>query len=479
MRIDTRANFIAGRWVEGPAAVNTNPSDLDDAIGAYAHADASQTRQAIEAASHAQQTWQFSPIQTRCEILDGIGTEILERREELGRLLSREEGKPLHEGVAEVTRAGNVFKFFGGEALRLAGELLPSVRPGLTVEITREPVGVVGIITPWNFPLALPSWKIAPALCYGNSVVWKPAELVPGSAWALAEIISRSALPPGVFNLVIGRGSVVGEEIVISPSVRAISFTGSTAIGTAIINKAAARRAKVQVEMGGKNPLVVLDDADLAIAVNCAIQGAFFSTGQRCTASSRLIVTDGAHDAFVAAMLEKLSALRVGHALEAGTDIGPVVDASQLRQDLDYIRIGQEEGASLAFGGRVLERTTRGFYLEPALFVDTSRSMRINQEEIFGPVASVIRVRGYEEALEVANGVSFGLSAGIVTRSLRYAADFRRRSQCGMVMVNVPTAGVDYHVPFGGSKDSSYGPHEQGRHASEFYTDVKTAYVAA
>jgi aldehyde dehydrogenase (NAD+) len=476
---DTRANFIDGRWLEGFAALNLNPSDLDDTIGAYAQADLAQTREAIQAASHAQHAWQFSSIQARAEILDGIGQEILARREELGRLLSREEGKPLSEGIAEVTRAGNIFKFFGGETLRLAGELLPSLRPGLTVEITREPVGVVGLITPWNFPIALPAWKIAPALCYGNSVVWKPAELVPGSAWALAEIISRSALPPGVFNLVNGRGAIVGEELVNSAAVRAVSFTGSTAVGAAIIQKVAARRAKVQVEMGGKNPLVVLDDADLPTAISCALQGAYFSTGQRCTASSRLIVTDGVHDAFVAGLHEKLAGLRVGHALEAGTEMGPVVDASQLRQDLDYVRIGQEEGARLAFGGRLLTRPTRGHYLEPALFVDTTPSMRINQEEIFGPVASVIRVRDYDEALEVANGVRFGLSGGIVTRSLKYAADFRRRAQCGMVMVNVPTAGVDYHVPFGGSKDSSYGPHEQGRHASEFYTDVKTAYVAA
>ena len=475
-----KPNYIDGGWVPGAdACVNRNPSDLDDVVGEFARADDAQARAAIGAAERAFREWQYSPIQRRSDVLDAIGTEVLARREELGRLLAREEGKTLPEAIAEAARAGYIFKFFAGECLRLAGELLPSVRPGVQVEITREPLGTVGLITPWNFPLALPSWKIAPALCYGNTVVWKPAELVPGSAWALTEIIARSGLPAGVFNLVNGRGSVVGEALVTDPRVHGISFTGSVATGSAIIQKAAARRAKAQVEMGGKNPLVILDDADLATAVNIAVNGAYFSTGQRCTASSRLIVTDGIHAAFLSALLERLRTLKVGHALEAGIEMGPVVDESQLRQDLDYVRIGQQEGAQLAFGGGRLERAQRGYYMEPALFLDSTPSMRINQEEIFGPVASVIRVRDYEEALAVANDVLFGLSAGIATRSLRYASDFRRRSRAGMVMVNLPTAGVDYHVPFGGTKESSYGPHEQGRYAAEFFTDVKTAYIAA
>ncbi|HEX3844909.1 MAG TPA: aldehyde dehydrogenase family protein [Steroidobacteraceae bacterium] len=472
-------NLIGGAWREGTGArPNINPSDTSDVIGSYSQAGAADVADAVAAAAKAFESWQFSSIQDRFDALDRIGAELLARREELGRLLSREEGKTLKEGIGEVARAGSVFKFFAGECLRISGELLASTRPGVTVEVTREPVGVVGLITPWNFPMAIPAWKIAPALCYGNTVVFKPAELVPGCAWALIEIISRAGLPPGVCNLVMGKGSIVGEALVGSAAVSAITFTGSVSTGQSIVAKAAARGAKVQVEMGGKNPLVVLDDADLEIAVNCALQGAYFSTGQRCTASSRLVVTQGVHDRFVAALKQKLEAVKVGHALEPTTDIGPVVDDQQLEQDLSYLDIGRQEGATLAYGGRRLERATAGFYLEPALFTDSAPGMRINQEEIFGPVASVIRVRDFDEALVVANGVPFGLSAGIVTTSLKHAAAFRRRSQAGMVMVNVPTAGVDYHVPFGGRKSSSYGPREQGRYAMDFYTTVKTAYIA-
>jgi aldehyde dehydrogenase (NAD+) len=356
--------------------------------------------------------------------------------------------------------------------------LVPSVRPGVDVEVTREPLGVVGIISPWNFPAAIPAWKIAPALAYGNCVVFKPADLVPGSAWAMADIIARAGLPAGAFNLVMGRGSVVGEALVSDPRVDAISFTGSVDTGRKIAQKAVARMAKFQLEMGGKNPLVVLDDADLKTAVESAVNGAFFSTGQRCTASSRLIVTKGIHNKFVEALADRLKTLVVDDALKAGTQIGPVVDKNQLNQDLFYIEEGKKEGAKLTYGGKLLKREKEGFYLEPALFVDTRNGMRINREEIFGPVASVLAADDYDEALQLANDTPFGLSAGIVTSSLKHAAHFRRNSQAGMVMVNLPTAGVDYHVPFGGRKGSSYGPREQGRYAAEFYTTVKTAYIA-
>lgn len=472
-------NYIAGEWVAGAdSAANINPSDTTEIVGRYAHADAAQAQAAVTAAHEALQSWQYSPIQQRFDILDFIGTELLARAKELGRLLAQEEGKTLAEGIGEATRAGYLFKFFAGESLRLGGELLPSTRPGLTVEITREPVGTVSIITPWNFPIAIPAWKIAPALCYGNTVVFKPAELVPGCAWALAEIISRSGLPKGVFNLVMGRGSVLGDVLVNAPEVRAISFTGSVATGSSIAAKAVARRAKIQLEMGGKNPLVILNDADLATAVNVAVNGAYFSTGQRCTASSRLIVTEGVYARFLKALTERLGELRVGHALAADTHIGPVVDERQLQIDQQYIDIGRGEGATLHFGGKLLQRDTPGFYLEPTLFTETAPEMRINREEIFGPIASVIRVKDYEQALHVANDTPFGLAAGIVTTSLKHAADFRRRAQAGMVMVNVATAGVDYHVPFGGTKGSSYGPREQGRYAAEFYSTVKTAYIS-
>lgn len=472
-------HYIDGAWVAGASwTANRNPSDLADVIGEYAQADAEQTNAAVLAADRASAAWSVSSIQDRANILDKAGSDILARKDELGRLLAREEGKTLPEGIGETVRAGHIFKFFAGEALRLSGEKLPSVRPGVDVEITREPVGVVGLITPWNFPIAIPAWKIAPALAFGNTVVFKPAQWTPGCAWALADILAGAGLPPGVFNLVMGSGSVVGDTLVNHPRVAAISFTGSMEVGREIARKAISRMAKFQLEMGSKNPLVVVDDADLPTAVNVAVQGAYFSTGQRCTASSRFIVTEGIHDRFVAALTERLASLRVDNALTPGTDIGPVVERPQLEQDLEYISVGQREGARLAAGGERLTRETDGYYLAPALFVDATRTMRISREEIFGPIACVIRAKDYDEALAIANDTDTGLSAGIVTTSLKYASHFKRHAQAGMVMVNLPTAGVDYHVPFGGRKGSSYGPREQGRYAAEFYTTVKTAYLA-
>jgi aldehyde dehydrogenase (NAD+) len=363
--------------------------------------------------------------------------------------------------------------------LRPGGDRIPSVRAGVDVEITREPEGVVGLITPWNFPIAIPAWKIAPALAFGNTVVLKPADLVPGSAWALSEIISRAGVPAGVFNLVMGSGREVGNVIVTSSKVRAVSFTGSVEVGRAIAVECVSRGKKVQLEMGGKNPLVVLDDADLDVAVAAALNGAFFQCGQRCTASSRLIVTAGIHDRFVAALTEKTAALKVGDALSPGSELGPVVSQSQLEQDLAYVEIARKEGGRVVTGGERLNRETPGYYMSPALVTDTDNAMRINREEVFGPVASVIRVRDYEEAVAVANDTEFGLSSGICTTSLKYASDFKKRSAAGMVLVNLPTAGIDYHAPFGGRKGSSYGPREQGAYAREFYTAVKVAYTLA
>jgi aldehyde dehydrogenase (NAD+) len=357
--------------------------------------------------------------------------------------------------------------------------MVPSVRPGVGVEITREAVGVVGLITPWNFPIAIPAWKIAPALAYGNTVVIKPADLVPGCTWALVDILHRAGLPKGVLNLVMGKGSVVGQAILDSPDVSAVSFTGSQATGTRVAEASVKVMRRFQLEMGGKNPLVIVDDADLGTAVECAVNGAYFSTGQRCTASSRLIVTEGIHDRFVAAVAERLKGLKVDDPLKDGTQIGPVVDESQLKQDQDYIAIGKDEGAELVWGGERLDRATDGFFLSPALFVGATNEMRISREEIFGPVAGVIKVKDYDEALAVANDTPFGLSAGICTTSLKHATHFKRNSEAGMVMVNLPTAGVDFHVPFGGRKGSSFGPREQGRYAQEFYTLVKTAYTLA
>jgi aldehyde dehydrogenase (NAD+) len=475
-------HMIAGEAVPAVDMIlNINPSNTHDVIGEFASGSKAEAEKAIGAARAAFPAWSRSNPQARHDILKRASDEVIARKDELGHILSREEGKTLAEGVGEAMRAGQVLAFFAGETLRLNGEMVNSIRPGVGIEITREPLGVIGMITPWNFPIAIPAWKIAPALAYGNCVVIKPAELVPHSAWALCDILNRAGLPPGVLNLVMGKGSVVGQALIDSPDVDAISFTGSVSTGRRLAAQcvAATPMKKVQLEMGGKNPLVVLDDADLGVAVECAINGAFFSTGQRCTASSRLIVTDGIHDAFVAALTERLKGLVVDDALKAGTQIGPVVDQGQLETDEKYIAIGRGEGATLHWGGERLNRENPGFYLQPALFTGVANTMRIAREEIFGPVAAVIRAKDYEEALHLANDTEFGLSSGICTTSLKYATHFKRNAEAGMVMVNLATAGVDYHVPFGGRKGSSYGPREQGAYAREFYTTVKTAYTAA
>jgi len=472
-------NLIAGEWVGTEASKNISPSDTNDVVGIYAQGSAEDVKQAIAAAKAAFPAWSRSGILERHAILRKTSDEILARKEELGALLAREEGKILPEAIGEVTRAAQIFDFFAGEALRLTGEIVPSARPNIGVEITREPLGVIGIITPWNFPIAIPAWKVAPALCYGNTVVLKPADLVPGCAWAIVDILHRAGLPKGVLNLVMGRGSVVGQAMLDSPDLAGITFTGSTGTGKRVALASIEHNRKFQLEMGGKNPMVVLDDADLTVAVEAAANSGFFSTGQRCTASSRLIVTEGIHDKFVAALTEKLKTLNVDNAMKAGSHIGPVVDEKQLKTDTDYIEIGKTEGAKLAFGGEVVKRDTPGFYLQPTLFTEATNQMRISREEIFGPVVSVIRAKNYEEALSIANDTPFGLSAGIATTSLKHATHFKRNSEAGMVMVNLPTAGVDFHVPFGGRKGSSFGPREQGKYANEFFTVVKTAYTLA
>jgi alpha-ketoglutaric semialdehyde dehydrogenase len=477
MTIANFPNLINGQRVESSDwEPNINPSNTSDCVGQFAHGTTSDLTTAIAAAKEASKKWSRTNPQERFDILDRAATEILARKEELGRLLSRENGKPLADGIGEAGRAGYVFKYFAGEALRRHGQNLSSTRPGVDVTTSREPVGVFGLITPWNFPIAIPAWKSAPAMAFGNTVVIKPAGPTPATAAALADCIYEASVPAGVFNLVLGRGSV-GEAIVNHPGVNGISFTGSQATGAKVGAAAMARQARVQMEMGGKNPLVVLDDADLDRAVTCALDGAFYGTGQRCTASSRLIVTNAIHDRFVAALAQRAAGLKVGDALEATTQMGPLASREQMQQTLSYVDIAKKEGARLVTGGEPLSLEKPGWYVSPAVFADTTQTMRLNSEEIFGPVASVIRVRDYEEALDVANGGEFGLSAGIVTTSLKYARHFQRSVRAGMVMVNLPTAGVDYHVPFGGMRRSSYGSREQGFAAVEFYTQVKTAYV--
>ncbi|MGB2407720.1 MAG: aldehyde dehydrogenase family protein, partial [Paracoccaceae bacterium] len=374
-------------------------------------------------------------------------------------------------------RAGQFFTYYAAQTLRQMGENAASVRPGIDVDIRREPVGIVAIISPWNFPTATASWKIAPALAYGNAVVWKPANLTPASAVALTEIIARQDIPKGLFSLVMGAGSAVGQRLVESPKVNAISFTGSVPVGKGIAQSAAQNLTKVQMEMGSKNALAVMEDADLDLAVSAALGGAYGGTGQKCTASSRLVVHQAIHDAFVDKMIAGAKAMVVGHALHEGTQIGPVVSAQQLQENLDYVALGQSEGAELACGGARLEMPTEGFYMSPGLFIGSSNSMRINREEMFAPLAAVIKVGSYDEALHVVNDTNFGLTSGIVTKDLARATHFRQHAKTGCVMVNLPTAGTDYHVPFGGRGDSSYGPREQGSYAAEFYTTVKTSYI--
>lgn len=476
--MDLQPNLIAGSWdASGDSFVNINPSDISDIVGHFAIADAATTEAAIDAAHAAFDSWARTTPQVRADILEKAGLELYARKEELGELLAREEGKTRTQGTGEVTRAAQIFKFFAQEALRNGGETHASIRPGVSIEILREPIGAVGVITPWNFPISLPAWKIAAALAYGNTVVFKPAQLVPASAWALTDLLHRAGLPTGVLNLVMGRGSVIGPIMGRSEKLAGITFTGSTGTGFGLAEQVLSHGGKIQLELGGKNPLVVMEDARLDAAVDIAIDGAFFLTGQRCTASSRIIVHEGIHDAFVDAMLKKMSELRVGNALEDGTQIGPVVDEGQLSKNEQYVSIGKAEGAELVSGGMRMEHKNNGYYFAPALFTGSTNQMRINRDEIFGPIAGIIKVSDFEEALAVANDTEFGLSSGIVTQSLAYADAFKRGSDAGMVMVNLATAGVDYHVPFGGRKSSSYGPKEQGQYAREFFTQVKTAYT--
>ncbi|RQP04873.1 MAG: aldehyde dehydrogenase family protein [Paracoccus sp. BP8] len=478
-RNEIQGNLIGGEWLpDGDCRPDVNPSDTRDIIGFFASADRAAVDQAVHAARSAFPAWASAGPQVRHDLLDAVGTELLARKEEIGHLLAREEGKTLPEAMGETVRAGQVFKFFAGEALRVAGDAQQSVRPGIDVAVTREPLGVIALITPWNFPIAIPAWKIAPALAYGNCVVLKPAELTPGCAHVIAQLLHKHGCPAGVFNLVMGQGSVLGDALVSHPGIDAVSFTGSVATGSRIAATCGTLRRKVQLEMGGKNPMVVMDDADLQTAVQACLNGAFFSTGQRCTASSRLIVQKGIHDAFVERLGREMRALRVGDALQPDTQIGPVVDQRQLDSNLAYVDLARSEAAEV-LGGERLELDKPGFYQAPALFLNTTNDARINREEIFGPCASVIKVEDFDEALATANDTEFGLSAGICTGSLKHASEFRRRVEAGMVMVNLPTAGVDYHVPFGGRKGSSFGPREQGRYAAEFYTVVKTTYQLA
>lgn len=473
----TIKSLIDGRWCDGAEVTeNTNPSDTATPVCGVSNASVEQAREAVAAASRAQPGWAATGLQARAQILQKISRGILARADEFARTLAMEQGKTLAEAAGEVRRAADIFDYYAGEVYRLNGETFQSVRPGVEVEISNDPLGVVALITPWNFPIAIPAWKSAPALAFGNAVVLKPSEYTPATACLLAEVITDAGVPNGVFNLVLGTGAAIGQVLLEHPDVSGVSFTGSSATGRKIAAAAIAGNKKLQMEMGGKNALIVLDDADLDIAVACALDGAFYSTGQRCTASSRLIVTSGIYDRFVAELSSKVLQLNVGHALDEHSQIGPVANAPQLEKNLSYIALAQTEADSV-LGGERLERSTGGYYLQPCLALEVSPSARIAREEIFGPVACVLRAEAYDDALVMANDTPYGLSSGICTQSLKYATHFRRHTKSGLAMVNMPTSGVDFHVPFGGRGASSYGSPEQGRAAREFFTNSKTSYI--
>lgn len=467
--------LINGEWSNsGEQVANINPSDTSDIVGHMVSATEAQVSDAIAAARAAQPSWEDVKLEEKQTMLYNIGEELTDRADEIGTILSREEGKPFAEGRGETLFAAKFYKYFAAECLRQIGESAPSVRPGIHIDVTREAIGVAGLITPWNFPIAIAAWKMGPALAYGNTVVLKPSEVTPATAHILADVLDRH-LPNGVFNMVQGGGNV--GAALSSGKVDAVSFTGSVSTGRKIAAAAIQNMARVQCEMGSKNPIVVMDNADVDLAVTNCLHGAFGASGQKCTASSRLIVHKDIHDEFVEKLVKGAKAKRVGHALEEGTELGPVVTESQMNKILSYMDLAKEEGGKLMTGGERLERDTDGYYLSPTIYTNTTNDMRVNREEIFGPMTCVQKVDTYEEGLAMANDTEFGLSAAIITTSLKQAAHFKRHARFGTALVNLPTAGLDYHVPFGGRNSSSYGPREQGQHAKDFYTIMKTSYT--
>ncbi len=468
--------FIGGRWLDhGTRVANINPSDTLDPLGDYNWGTVADVEAAVAAARAAQPGWAAVLPEARARLLRRVGDELLARADELGRLMAREQGKTVREGRGEVIRSGEIFHFFAGETVRNHGVFTPGLREGFTITVSQEPVGVIGVITPWNLPLSIPAWKIAPALAYGNTVVFKPSELTPDCAFVLTDMLERAGVPAGVFNLVMGNGRDLGPALI--DGCDAITFTGSGPTGAAVVAATAGQMKKVQAELGGKSGLVIDKTCELDLAVEVAFQGAFHGTGQRCTASSRIIVLDAVRDAFLDKLLKRMAESRIGHALEEATEIGPVVDQRQLDKDLGYIDIARTEGGEVLGGGSVLERPHAGFYLAPCLIATTNNGARINQEEVFGPVASVLAAHDLDEAIAIANDVHYALSSGICTTDLIAAETFRRRSRAAMVTVNAPTAGLDFHVPFGGRAPSGYGPREQGIAAREFYCEYKSTYV--
>ena len=475
-------SYVNGRWIDsasGKSAPNVNPANINDMIGTAELATRDEARSAVEAAFNAFRGWKRTPAPARGRIIAKAARLMEERKEELADAITREEGKTLAEARGEVTRAINVVEFCAGESRRMVGETIPSELPANFAYTIKEPHGVVACITPWNFPVAIPAWKIAPALVAGNTVVFKPATLTPSTGVLLTEIFNEAGLPPGVLNLVLGSGSEAGDEIVNHPAVRAISFTGSTETGLKLYAQVAPRGVKVQAEMGGKNPVVVLEDCDMALAVESTAQGAFGSTGQRCTATSRAIVIDKVADEFVERIVERARSFKIGPGDDPNTDIGPSVDEGQFNTVLKYIDIGREDGAELLCGGKRFDGDglADGWFVEPTVFDHVTPDMRIAREEIFGPVLSVLRVRDFDEAMMVANDSEFGLSSSVFTNDTNMVYRFVDEIETGMTHINSPTTGGEAHIPFGGLKNTGLGAREQGSTSLDFYTELKVVYV--
>ncbi len=473
-------NYINGEWVESSdTAENRNPADRDDLVGVFSKASAEDVNRAADAAQEAFAEWSAMPAPARGGYLYKVADILEKNLDSLAEQMTREEGKTKPEAKGETMRSINIFRYFGGEGSRMNGILVPSERPRVFMWAERKPVGVVSQINPWNFPSAIPAWKLAPALIAGNTVLVKPASAAPLSAWRIIEACHEAGIPKGVVNFLSGSGGTVGNAMVDNPHVQAISFTGSCEVGAGIHAKASARRIRIQLEMGGKNPTIVLGDADMDKAVAAALNASMFSTGQKCTATSRVIVEESAYDEFTEKFIAATRALKVGNGLEAGVQIGPVIDQSQLDTDDRYCRIAEEEGATIACGGNILKSGDydKGYFFEPTVITNVTNDKRIAREEVFGPVATLIKAKDFDDALAIANDTEFGLSASIQTQNVSRVFEFVKGIEAGLVTVNLPSAGVEYQLPFGGTKGSSFGPKEQGPAALEFYTDHKTVYL--
>lgn len=474
------ANYIDGQWRDGRDTFeDRNPANTDEIVGLFSKGTAQDAEAAVEAAAAALPGWAGMAAPARGNFLYKAA-DILEKRfDQLGAEMTREEGKTLPEAKGEVRRAINIFRYFAGEGSRMPGMLVPSERDRVHMFALRKPVGVVGLITPWNFPIAIPAWKLAPALICGNTVTLKPASAAPLSSWRIVEALHEAGVPKGVVNFVAGPGGEVGNGLLKAKSLKAVSFTGSCQIGAWLHGEASRRRLRIQLEMGGKNPTIVLADADFPSAVENVVNGAFFSTGQKCTATSRAIVEDAIYDRFLQALVERTRKLKVGDGMQAGVDIGPLVDQAQMDTVMKYVEIGRKEAGAPKVGGNRLngDGLAKGYFMEPTIFGDVTEQMTIAQEEIFGPVLAVMRAKDFDDAMRIANNIPFGLSSSIQTTNLSRAFDYVYRMEAGLLTVNLPSAGVEYQLPFGGTKDSSFGPKEQGPAALDFYSDYKTVYL--